>query len=232
MFKLAYQPLLKIATIKIQENITYNEFYYCIDYINELYDHFQQNKTAVTESDIKNWLFELNYNCLDFFDYLTEEITKNLELLKSDIEKIELLYQLLKKFNQSRTTNFRKFNQKIPPIKEQLISWTEEEIEYLSKKKSLGMLNSSNIHNTEARVKIQTSLSVAQLSYFFKILIKVKIIIHKNNAEVFRFIADNFNTKSSTQISVDSIKNNFYNTDTNSKLTIRQLLIDLLNFTK
>jgi hypothetical protein len=174
----------------------------------------------------------LNFNSLDFFDYLTDEITKNLELLESDIEKIDVLHHYLKKFNQSRTTNFRKFNQKIPPIKEQMISWTEEEIEYLSKKKSLGILNSENNRNAEARVKIQTSLSVAQLSYFFKLLIKVKIINHKNNAEVFRFIADNFNTKSSTQISVDSVKNNFYNTDTNSKLTIRQLIIDLLNFTK
>lgn len=232
LFKQAYQPLLKIATIKIQENITYNEFYYCIDYINELYNHFQQNKKEVTETDIKNWLFELNFNSLDFFDYLTNEISKNLELLESDAEKIDLLHHFLKKFNQSRTTNFRKFNQKIPPIKEQMISWIEEEIEYLSKKKSLGMFNTTISLNTESKVKIQTSLSVAQLSYFFKLLMKVKIIIHENNAEVFRFIADNFNSKSSTQISADSVKNNFYNTDTNSKLRIRPFIIELLNLTK
>ena len=174
----------------------------------------------------------MNFNSLDFFDYKTDEITKNLELLESDIEKTDLLFHFLKKFNQSRTTNFRKFNQKIPPIKDQLTSWIEEEIEYLSRRKKLGMNTNYTTNNAEAKVKIQTSLSVAQLTYFFKILMKVKIIIHKNNAEIFRFIADNFNTKSSTQISADSVKNNFYNTDTNSKLKIRPLIIELLNLTK
>ncbi|WP_269242678.1 hypothetical protein [Flavobacterium limnophilum] len=232
VFKLAYQPLLKIATIKIQKNITYNEFYYCIEYIKELYSLFQQNKKTVTESVIKHWLFELNFNSLDFFDYKTDEITKNLELLESDIEKTDLLFHLLKKFNQSRITNFRKFNQKIPSIKDQLTSWIEEEIEYLSRRKNLGINNNYNANSTEAKVKIQTSLSVAQLTYFFKILMKVKIIIHKNNADIFRFIAENFNTKSSTQISADSVKNNFYNADTNSKLRIRPFIIELLNLTK
>lgn len=232
LFKLAYQPLLKIATIKIQENITYNEFYYCIDYINELYIHFQKNRKGITEPEIKDWLFELNFNSLDFFDYKIDEITKNLESMDSDIEKTDLLFHLLKKFNQSRDKNFRKFNQKIPPIKDQLISWVEEEIEYLSRKKSLGMFNSSNTHNTEAKVKIQTSLSVAQLSYFIKLLIKVKIITHKNNSEVFRFFANNFNTKATSNISAESIRTKFHNVEEGAKKVIHSFIIELLNLTK
>jgi hypothetical protein len=232
LFKLAYQPLLKIATIKIQENITYNEFYYCIDYINEIYYHFQKNKGMINESEIKDWLFELNFNSLDFFDYKIDEITKNLESMDSDIEKTDLLFHLLKKFNQSRDKNFRKFNQKIPPIKDQLISWVEEEIEYLSRKKSLGMFNSSNTHNTEAKVKIQTSLSVAQLSYFIKLLIKVKIITHKNNSEVFRFFANNFNTKATSNISAESIRTKFHNVEEGAKKVIHSFIIELLNLTK
>lgn len=232
LFKLAYQPLLKIATIKLQGNITYNEFYYCIDYINELYNHFQKNKEPITEPVIKDWLFELNFNSLDYFDYKTDEIIRDLERVDSDIEKIDLLYNLLKKFNQSRTNNFRKFNQKIPPIKEQLTSWIEEEIDYLSKKKSLGMNNTSNTSSTAPKVRIQTNLSVAQLTYFFKLLIKVKIIIHKNNAEVFRFVAENFTTKSSTQISAGSVKSKFHNVEITTIRAIRAYIIELMNLTK
>lgn len=232
LFKLAYQPLLKIATIKHQENITYNEFYYCIDYINELYNHFQKNKEAVTESIIKDWLFELNLNCLDYFDYKTDEITRDLQGMDSDIEKIDLLYHLLKKFNQSRNNNFRKFNQKIPPIKEQLTSWIEEEINYLTKKKSLGINDAANTSSTPVKVRIQTSLSVAQLTYFIKLLIKVKIIIHKNNAEVFRFVAENFITKSSTQISAGSVKSKFHNVEIGTIRIIRAYIIELMNLTK
>jgi len=232
LFKLAYQPLLKIATIKLQDNITYNEFYYCIDYINELYNHFQKNKEAITEPIIKDWLFELNFNSLDYFDYKTDEIIRDLERVDSDIEKIDLLYNLLKKFNQSRTNIFRKFNQKIPPIKEQLTSWIEEEIDYLSKKKSLGMNNTANTISSAPKVRIQTNLSVAQLTYFFKLLIKVKIIIHKNNAEVFRFVAENFITKSSTQISAGSVKSKFHNVEITTIRAIRAYIIELMNLTK
>ncbi len=232
LFKLAYKPLLKIATIKIQENITYNEFYYCIDYIKELNNHFQKNKKAVTESDIKDWLFEMNYNSLDFFDYKTDEITKNLESLDSDIEKTDLLYHLLKKFNQSRNKNFRKFNQKILPIKEQLISWIEEEIEYLSKRKDLGANNNSYTRNTDSKFKIQTGLSVAQLSYFIKLLMKVKIITHKNQAEVFRFAANHFSTIASTNVSAESIRSKFHNVEERAKIVMRSFIIDLMNLTK
>lgn len=232
LFKLAYQPLLKIATIKHQENITYNEFYYCIDYINEIYCHFQKNREGVTALIIKDWLFELNFNSLDFFDYQTDEITKNLERIDSDIEKADLLYHLLKKFNQSRDKNFRKFNQKIPPIKDQLIGWVEEEIEYLSRKKNLGIHNNVNAGNTSAKVKIQTSLSVAQLSYFFKLLIKVKIITHKNNTEVFRFVADNFSTIATSNVSAESIRTKFHNVEEGAKKVIRSFVIELMNLTK
>ena len=232
LLKLAYEPLLKIATIDIQEKITYNEFNYCCEYIKELYIHFQQNKEDIMESDIDEWLFDLNLNSLKYFNYKTNEILFKLNAIESDIDKIDTLYQILKGYNQRPRQSGIKFNKKLASIKEQVVGWIEEEIEYLSKKKDLGMINSPNSRNSEAKIKIQTNLSVADITFFFKILMITKMIIHKNNAEIFRFIADNFNTKSSTQISADSVKNNFYNSDTNSKLRIRPYIIELLNLTK
>lgn len=232
LFKLAYQPLLKIATIKIQEKITYNEFYYCIDYINELYNYFQKNKEGITESVFEAWLFELNLNCMDFVDYKTDVIAKNLEGMDSDIEKKDLLYHLLKKFNQSRNKNFRKFNQKIPSIKDQLIIWVEEEIEYLSRKKSLTINNTANTSNRSAKIKIQTNLSVAHFSYFNKLLMQAKVLSHDNNSEFFRFIADNYKTKATENISSDSFKTKYHNVEENTIIAIRQLLIKLYNLAK
>jgi len=232
LFKLAYQPLLKVATIKLQDNITYNEFYYCIDYINELYNHFQKIKKGITESVIMDWLFELNFNSLDFFDFQIDEITKNLGLMDSDIEKTDLLYHLLKKFNQSHDTNFRKFNQKIPPIKDQLISWVEEEIEYLSKKKNLSMYNSPNTNSRLAKVKIQTNLSVAHFSYLNKLFMQANVLSHDNNNEFFRFITDNYKTKTIENISPDSFKSKYHNVEANTVIAVRQILLKLYNLAK
>lgn len=177
---------------------------------------FKKNKEGITESVFEAWLFELNLNCLDFVDYKTDEITKTLEGMDSDIEKKDLLYHLLKKFNQSRNKNFRKFNQKIPSIKDQLIIWVEEEIEYLSRKKSLTINNTANTSNSSAKIKIQTNLSVAHFSYFNKLLMQAKVLSHDNNSEFFRFIVDNYKTKATENTSSDSFKTKYHNVEENT----------------
>ncbi len=199
-----------------RKKYTYNEFNYCCSFISELCKQFQKYPEDVTESIIKDWLFDLNLNSLEFFNYATDEILKKLKLSETDTEKIDALYQILKSFNQRQSPFSIKFNKKLPNIKQQVVGWMEEELEYLSKKKSLVIGDSPNSANHSQRVKIQTSLSVGQLTYFIKLLMIVKVITHKNQSEVFRFIADNFITKATTAISVDSVKSKFYNVEIGS----------------
>lgn len=232
LFKLAYQPLLKIATIYDQTNITYSQFYYCIEYITKLYDQLNISDKEVSESDLNRWLFDLNFNSLEYFDYKTDEIIKSLHVLESVNDKIDELYQLLKCYNQRQRYNYNKFDKKLPSIKEQIVNWIEEEIDYLSKKKSVVISSKQEDTFTQSRVKIQTSLSVAQLAYFFKLLMMVKIIINKNHSEIFRFIAENFSAKEAATISAKSVKSKFYNVEWSTITSIRDFIIDLLNFTK
>ncbi len=229
---LAYEPLLKIETIDIQEKITYKEFNYCCSFISELYKQFKKYPEDVPESIIMDWIFDLNLNSLEFFNYATEEILKKLKLFETETEKIDALYQILKGFNQRQSEFSMKFNKKLPNINKQVVGWMEEELEYLSKKKNLVISDSPNQANNSQRIKIQTSLSVGQLTYFIKLLMKVKLITHKNHSEVFRFIADNFITKATTTISVDSVKSKFYNVEIGSMKTIRLIIIELMNQTK
>lgn len=228
----ACEPLLKIETIDIQEKITYKEFNYCCSFISELYKQFKKYPEDVPEPIIMEWIFDLNLNSLEFFNYATDEILKKLKLLETDTEKIDALYQILKGFNQRQSEFSMKFNKKLPNINKQVVGWMEEELEYLSKKKSLVIIDSPNHATNSQRVKIQTSLSVGQLTYFIKLLMKVKLITHKNHSEVFRFIADNFITKATTTISVDSVKSKFYNVEIGSMKTIRLIIIELMNQTK
>lgn len=232
LMQLAYGPLLKISTITFQEKITYNEFHYCCAFITELHKQFQQHKEALTESILKGWLFDLNLNSPEFLNYKTNEISKSLALLESELEKIDALYQILKGFNQRQRPDFIPFHTNSPSIKEQIVDWIEEEIAYLSKKKSLAVPTFLQPVHHMPPIKIQTSLSVAQLSYFIRLLMKAQIIIHKNHSEVFRFIAEHFVTPSTTQISADSVKSKFYNVEQGTMRTIRSYIIELMNLTK
>lgn len=230
--KLTYEPLLKIATINIQEKLTYYEFNYCLEFIAELYKQFKLKNEEIKEVEIKEYLFDLNFNSLHFFDSITDDIKKELESQENNIEKIDTLYRLLKNYNQKQTRNFIRFNEKLPSIKEQMISWIEEEIEYLTKKIKLQANQISLSVNTEAKIKFLTGLSVAQLSYFFGLLLQTGIIKHKNQRDVFRFISENFKTRIADTISVDSLNSKYYNVETATKKAVREKIIELLNLTK
>lgn len=230
LLKLVYEPLLKISTINIQEKLTYYDFNYCTDFI--LILHHQLDFENITEESITNCLFDLNFNSLQFFDCLVVDISKELNEAENNIQKIDILYLELKKYNQKQTRNFTRYNQKVPSIKEQIINWIEEEIEYLTKKIKLEANQFTAISNNEEKIKFLTSLSVAQLCYFFALLLESGIIEHKNHTDIFRFIADNFKTSNTNKISTDSIKSKYYNIETSTKNAVRDKIIALLNLTK
>lgn len=227
LLKMAFIPILKIATITIKEKTTYCEFNYCCEYIEEFYKQLKL-KTELEESDIKGWLFDLNFNSLDFFDFETGQINSSLEKLESDIEKIVELYRWMKSYNQRQNKSHIKLNQKFPSIKEKLINWIEEEIEYFARKNKLEL---NNI-NSKPIVKIPTCFSVAQLSFFFFLLVKCDILIPKNHSDIFRLISNNFKTRATDQISTDSVKSKYYNVELASLNFVRAKVIELLNFTK
>jgi hypothetical protein len=232
LLKIAYQPLLKIATLNINQQITYNEFNYYSNYIAQFYNYFNESNQNYNQDKIIEWLFDLNLNNHEFFDFSTDLIQKTLNFENTTNDKINKLYQLLKYHNQRQTRNFMKLRQKLPSIKNQIINWIEEEIEYLNKKNSIEKSKSFQVIHKEESEKISTNLSVAQLSYFFGLLSQNGILKPKSQSELFRFIAANFKTKSTTTISESSIKNKFYNVETTTVNKVCEKLIEIINLTK
>ncbi|WP_348825520.1 hypothetical protein [Flavobacterium aestuarii] len=230
LLKLAYEPLQKIATKNIQEKLTYYEFNYCSGFIMTFYK--QINFSDMSEETIKEFLFDINFNSLQFFKYLTNEILEELETQDDDIKKIDALYRFLKNYNQKQSRNILKYKTNLPSLKEQIISWIEEEIEYLNRKIKLEVKHFPNISSNEEKTKLLTGLSVSQLSCFFGLLMETGIIKHKNQTDVFRFISENFKTANTERISVDSIKVKYYNVENTTKNVLREKIIELLGLTK
>lgn len=226
LLKMAFRPLSKMDTTNIQQKITYREFRYSTAYIEELFKKFEHKK-EVEESDLEEWLYDLNYNSLDFFDFKTDRILSDMEKMESNVEKVGMFYQLLKYYNQRPAERHAKFNPNLPSFKNQMINWIDEEIEYLTRKKTL----ESNV-KMEPIVKIKTSFSVPQLSYFFYILVQCGILQPKNNSDIFRLICNNFKTEKTDKMTFQSVKNNFYAAESSVVDFIRTKIFSLLNFTK
>lgn len=230
LLKLLYEPLRKITTKSIQEKSTYYEFNYCSEFINAFYKRV--NFETLSEETVKEFLFEINFNSLQFFKYLTSEILEKLKAQENNISKIDILNQFLKNYKQKQNRNSLKYKANLPTLKEQIISWIEEEIEYLTKKINLETNQLPIISNNDKNTKLLTGLSVAQLSCFLGLLMESGIIKHKNLTDVFRFISENFKTINAEKISVDSLKVKYYNVENTTKNALREKIIELLGLTK
>jgi len=232
LLKILFEPILLLSTINIQNKITYYQFNYAKEYVMELSLLLNENSNEVNDSDIAEWLLDLNMNSIRFFDYKTNVIQKELEQCESDIDQLELLYKKLKKFNQHRSKIIKAFNHKLPDSKVQICNWLEEEINFINIKRNIGYQQMNTNKTVEPTNKILIGLSVAQISYFVNILMKTGIIKHSNQRDIFRMIADNFKTNGTDNISIDSLSSKFYNVETSTKNTIKEKIIELLNLTK
>jgi hypothetical protein len=231
LLKIAFEPIILLSTISIQNQITYYQFNYALKYISILTEHLNEAINTVDDSTLCNWLIELNMNSFRLFDYKTNLIQTTLHNIDSENERLELLFIKLKKFNQHRFLIKKAFHEKLPKIKVQICNWLEEEIDFINRKRNLTDIQKVESFTEESKFKIELGLSVAQISYFLNILIQIGIINHTNQREIFRTIANNFKTRVTDSISVDSLSSKFYNVEDSTKSTIREKIIQLLNLT-
>ena len=61
---------------------------------------------------------------------------------------------------------------------------------------------------------------------------QAKALSHNNNSEFFKFIADNYKTKLTENISADSVKAKYHNVEESTIIATQQLLIKLYNLAK
>lgn len=232
LLKIAFEPIILLSTISIQNQITYYQFNYALKYISLLTEFLQEAVNDMDDTTLCNWLIELNVNSFRFFDYKTNLIQTELNNIDSENDRLELLFKKLKKFNQHRFIIKKAFHEKLPKIKVQICNWIEEEIDFINRKRNLKDINTLNSNPVESDNKILLGLSVAQISYFTNILIQAGVIKHTNQREIFRMIAENYKTNVTDSISVDSLSSKFYNVEASTKEAVREKIIELLNLTK
>jgi hypothetical protein len=77
--------------------------------------------------------------------------------------------------------------------------------------------------------KLKTSLSVSQLVYAFRVFNELGLINVKNQMDLFKFIADNFQTPNTDEISLHSLRSKYYSIDPSTKDAMRDIAQKVLN---
>jgi hypothetical protein len=120
----------------------------------------------------------------------------------------------------------------MPTIKEQVGTWISEELLYLDKQKELMILGDGSEDEPPNHEKIQTTLSVADLSLFVKLLLESKMISNKNPSELMRLVARNFKTDRNDDISENSIRNKYYTVESGTLTSMREAMEGLIKLVK
>jgi len=113
--------------IEKKTSATYNELIYQKDLMNQLLT----DGTLVSENSIKEVLFYFNYNDDDYIAYLYEKLKTLAQSLHNKREKIAALRFEQKNCNQLPTRLNYSLSSGMPPLKEQVNHWIEEEIKFL-----------------------------------------------------------------------------------------------------
>jgi len=230
VISLVMHPLTKFINDMAANRITYRNILYVRDAAKEITRVLTGNTATMPIDEIHHVLVYLNYNTLKTFQYLTNGITKSIHPLESATEKVERLSWHRKGINQLPVKPGAGYNRQVPSLKEQLTAWIEEEILYLEKSNQL-----SEHHNTPAKqlpeeFKIKTELSVAQLAFLVRVLLETKCILNNNTSDLIRFFSRYVQTKRLENISYESFRVRFYNTEESAKRTVRGLLLQWVDY--
>ncbi len=186
-------------------------------------------KKQFSQADICLLLLQHNYNQEDFYNYYLQMIHEGNEAATHPSALCARYYYQQKLIHQLPDTGMPGYNPDAPSIREQIGGWLSEEIYYLEKKWQFDKTPLPTNSTTESHTKVHTNLSVDQLSLAVKLLADTGIIQHKNNAELMRLVAKNFQTKNSEQLSESSLRNKLYTVESSSARAMQHVIVGLLN---
>ena len=179
------------------------------------------------DDELRTMLYYLNYNSIRSFAYHTQLIADLVDSAETHVQKIESLSLQLKKINQAQVKPSVGYNYLAPSLKSQLSNYIIEEIDYLQKLQTLGSDPPAGVVvRKENELRIDFNLSVAQLALFIKTLLECKVIQNQNTTELLKLLARIAVTKKTDWISYDSLRAKFYNVESSTKATVRQLFLD------
>lgn len=226
---IALKPIEAFTNSK--QSITYKKFYYLQGLANEVQKHCGQCKEIRFDCSLKKSLILNNYNSNYFFNQQTRTITER--LAKKDTFKEQKLYVLivLKKLRQIPSNTSISFNAESSPIKLQLITWLEEELFFLDKKITDNLFIPKTIPPEETNKSNKVILpSVECIGKFARCFYETKTMRHTEVKDYIQFFSDNFKTDNIEVVSNNSVRNSYYDKDSESWESIKGELIKMLNY--
>ncbi len=178
------------------------------------------------ERQLLYFLFKMNLNSIAFFNYVIDYTQKELYSYESLDVQIETIKMYL--VEEAKYPDTPAYNTCLPGIKAQVRTWLKAE------QKSLGNRHLKQVlsERKEAEnLKLQTSISVAELVCLFKMLRTNGVIINKTDKEVYVAISRYFSTPKASSISQAAVYNKYYQDELPVKESVKSILLQTIRKT-
>jgi hypothetical protein len=211
--------------IQNPQSITFHRHEYIQQYAQTLWQDYPQ-----TPALLKLKLVYLNYNSVAAFRYWVSEIKQELNQLPGVEEKITKLLLWHKEINQASVSTISSFDPSKMPLCKMLALWINEETIYLEKQHRPSVSKPLPAKEPSLPVgKIETNLTVSQLTFFLRLLIESETINHKMDKQLLDLITANVRTRKTGIMSSDSLRNSYYKIEDTSVETIKKQVLKMLN---
>ncbi|HVD99965.1 MAG TPA: hypothetical protein VNB90_17280 [Cytophagaceae bacterium] len=217
--------LLVVLTPESRNHLTIHDTKYISTFWESWANYFSYFKKSFQEQEVIDYLIAHNFNSHPFFNYLINKITGELSQFDENEAQIQLLEDKLLHYKKIPESSIQPFAPKISTANKLLVSWLKEEIKKCRKR--LKTHNPSQL-SILPKSKIETSLSVAQLAYLTRVMYDNGILTNNSQSEILQVIAKMMKCKKTDQISLGSLSNKYYDVEDNTKVTVRELLKEVL----
>jgi hypothetical protein len=111
-----------------------------------------------------------------------------------------------------------------------MIHWLEEEIRYWEKKYALTSEAGQLLESATGDEKIQTNLSVAELSFFTRALYETGVFVNPQQKDMLRVITRSFASAKQPRISLQSFKAKYYDAEESTRRSIKALAQRIIRY--
>ena len=184
------------------------------------------------EDNFIAFLITQNFNSPGFYGYVLQHITKEINNEDDPFLQQQILEIYLNKYCSGPKRLDLQHTPSLDNIFHLLENWILLQIKKCKKRqKGFNPSQTKLLKQPEQEFpKIETSLSVSQLAYFFRVLNKAGIITNEVQREMLEIVSRTFKTKKADKIALESLYNKFFNAEDGTRESVKQIVKQLQKY--
>lgn len=226
LIKLALHPLTAFLSKSHEKRPCYSEYRYIQYYVTGLKElDLETTEYEVRDYALTDKLITLNQNSIHMLGYCTKEIGKYLEKYTETELKEQVLNMTRKILNQLPVIAGISYDKRFMPIREALLQWTNEEINFLTGKTE----RSSDMPKAIIKRLQKLRLPVPQMALLAALFHNNGLYTEADKNMIIGHWLDTYCSKETDQISEGSFRNHFNKPTPLAARGLRKLMRKLLD---